>query len=341
MNSGFTTRKVKTTETLGEKLEEAREKASLSLGQLSLKISIQKKYLENLEKGEYGELPADVYVRGYLKSCAGYLGLDYAELIRLYERERGIEEKINNFQKEKKNIFHSIPIVITPRMLQISAIVLVIFGIFFYLWYQISGLSRSPDLSLNNPIQDKTVAESTITVVGSVELDSSLTINEQPILIDSEGNYKESIGLQEGVNVLKVTASNRFGKQTTIERRVMFEPSVSMAQKNEEEESEEQSAEASEEENKSIKSTDEIYIKVSVKERATWVQIEKDNVIVYSGTMLPDSMQEFKAREKITLSSGKANTTYVNFNGKDLGALGETGEVIREMNFTKDLVIAN
>lgn len=341
MNSGFTTRKVKTTETLGEKLEEAREEASLSLDQLSKKLNIQKKYLENLESGKYSELPADVYVKGYLKSYADCLGINYGELLKLYDRERGIEEKINNFQEKKKDIFHSVPIVITPKMLQISAIVLVILGIFFYLWYQVSGLSRSPDLSLNNPIQDKTVTESTITIVGSVELDSSLTINEQPIHVDSDGNFKESIGLQEGVNVLKVTASNRFGKQTTIERRVMYEPTVSLAQDNNEPDMEDQEVELSADSGENATLVEGVYLKVSIKERATWVQVEEDNKIVYSGTMLPDSMQEFKAKEKITLSSGKANTTYVNFNGKDLGALGEAGEVIREMNFTEDLVLAN
>jgi hypothetical protein len=269
------------------------------------------------------------------------LDLDYPELIKLYERERGIEDKINNFQKEKKSIFQSIPIVITPKILQIGAIVLVIFGIFFYLWYQVSGLSRSPDLALNNPVQDKTVSESTITIIGAVELDSSLSINEQPIHVDSEGNFKESVGLQEGVNVLKVTATNRFGKQTSIERRIMFEPEATLVQNSENNEAEEGSAEVITEEIENIKPADEVYLKVSVRDRATWVQIEEDNKIVYSGTMLPDSMQEFNAKERITLSSGKANTTFVNFNGKDLGALGEAGEVIREMNFTKDLVLAN
>lgn len=340
MNNGFKERKVKSDQALGDKLEEARKDKSLSLSEVAEKINIQKQYLEYLEKGKYSKLPASVYTLGYLRSYAKFLDLDIDKIIKIYKREQGLERIINSPKKEKNDFLSSFPVIITPKMIQISAIVLVVLGIVFYLWYQVSGLSRPPELEIFDPEQDKTVSEDLVVITGRADLDSVVAINEQPIHIDSQGNFKENISLQKGLNVLTIKASNRFNKNKTIERKIMYEPSeeVALNNSNEAEEGSEQKKEGEEEKDKKeIK--DKVYLKITIKEKATWIHVEADNKIVYSGTMLPDSKQEFIAKEKIVLSSGKANTTYVNFNGKELGALGEVGEVIREMIFTKDLEI--
>lgn len=341
MNNGFRERKVKSSRALGDKLEAARSSKSLSLNEASEKINIQKQYLEYLEKGDYKKLPANVYVIGYLKCYAKLLDLNINKVVELYKKERGLEEKINNLNKEKKDFIHSFPVVITPKMLQISAIVLVVVGIIFYLWYQVSGLSRPPELEVFDPEQDKTVSEDLIVVTGRVDLDSVVSINEQPIYIDSSGNFKENISLQEGLNALEIKASNRFEKEKIIERKIMYEPLEKIASNKQDTSGEELDEDSSKDDKDKKNLKNKVRLEILIKEKATWVHVEVDDKIVYSGTMLPDSKQEFIAEEKITLSSGKANTTYVNFNGKDLGALGGVGEVIREMIFTKDLVLEN
>jgi cytoskeletal protein RodZ len=343
MTRGFTERKVKTTQMLGEKLEEARKALSLSFDEISKRTTIQKKYLESLEAGRYNELPADVYVTGYLKSYVDCLSLDWGEIYALYKKERGIEEKVKNFTKKKSVAkIRTSPITITPKMIRLSAAGLVVLGVFFYLWYQVSGLSRPPTLALTEPAQDKTVKEDIIIISGQTEEGASLTINSQPIHIDSSGNFRESVGLQRGLNNLRIVSLNRFGRQTLVERKIMVESS-SLAKSDSG--TEESKVEADTKNSEGLKTAEgqnsagELKFKVSIKEKATWVHVEEDGKVAYSGTMLPDSTQTFSAEERITLSSAKANTTYINFNGKDLGQLGETGEVVREMEFTKDLKI--
>lgn len=336
MTNGFTARKVKTIQTLGEKLEEARKSSSLSIEEISKRTNIQKKYLEFLEKGKYNELPADVYVAGYLKTYADCFGLDFQEVISLYKKEKGIEEKIKSFRK-KKNIrkVRSSPIIITPKMIRLSLACLAVLGVFFYLWYQVSGISRPPELLVSEPASDKTVSEDLIVVSGKTEEGASLAINGQPIHADSSGNFRESIGLQQGLNILRIISSNRFGKQTLIERKIMVETALAKSDRENEKDTKVKKEEEKLEENQNA--AGEVTLRVSIKEKATWIHVEEDGKVAYSGTMLPDSTQSFSAKERITLSSAKANTTYVNFNGKDLGKLGETGEVVREMEFTKGL----
>ena len=40
------------------------------------------------------KLPADVYVKGFIRSYAAFMGLDEAMLIRQYQREKGIHKNI-------------------------------------------------------------------------------------------------------------------------------------------------------------------------------------------------------------------------------------------------------
>ena len=193
MNNNFKTRKVKSIQSLGERLEAARKRrTSLSLDEIAQKINVQKEHLYYLEKGKYNKLPADVYVYGYLKSYTKFLRINFSSIVKIYNKERNIEDRINSFKKNKKKPTYTVPFVITSGMIKVFFIFLVVFGIVFYLWYQVSGLSRPPKLVIYNLDQDKTVKEETITVFGQSDLDSDIKINDQPIFVDSEGNFKET-----------------------------------------------------------------------------------------------------------------------------------------------------
>ena len=98
--SGFTRKKVESL-TLGEKLRKLRTDFRMSLQDVSKATRIQVKYLESLENGAYEQLPADVYVRGFLRSYARYLNVDERAMIKLYDRERNI--KVNLGQEDRKS----------------------------------------------------------------------------------------------------------------------------------------------------------------------------------------------------------------------------------------------
>jgi len=59
------------------------------------------KYLEYLENGQYEKLPAEVYVRGFLRSYARYLNIDEQALVKLYERERNIQANLSQAPPKK------------------------------------------------------------------------------------------------------------------------------------------------------------------------------------------------------------------------------------------------
>jgi Helix-turn-helix domain/PASTA domain len=68
----------------GRALEQARVAAGISLDEASTATRISTRYLLALEQEETHELPPPIYARGFLRTYAGYLGLDPAELTSLY-----------------------------------------------------------------------------------------------------------------------------------------------------------------------------------------------------------------------------------------------------------------
>jgi cytoskeleton protein RodZ len=61
---------------IGNSLREARRRQSLELSDVELSTKIRARYLRALEEESFDALPAQTYVKGFLRTYADYLGLD-------------------------------------------------------------------------------------------------------------------------------------------------------------------------------------------------------------------------------------------------------------------------
>lgn len=73
---------------IGSALENARRQRGLTLDEVEQATKIRKRYLQGLENDDYGVLPDAVYVQGFVKTYANYLGLDGEELAGELRRRR-------------------------------------------------------------------------------------------------------------------------------------------------------------------------------------------------------------------------------------------------------------
>jgi transcriptional regulator with XRE-family HTH domain len=73
--------------TIGEALRSAREAQGRSLDEAAVATRIKASYLEALEREQFGELGGSVYAKGFLRSYAGYLGIDPAPLLEAYRAQ--------------------------------------------------------------------------------------------------------------------------------------------------------------------------------------------------------------------------------------------------------------
>ena len=81
MNAGSHNRQEEGTQ-IGALLEKKRREKGLSLRDVEQATKIRTRYLEGLEREDYDMLPDAVYVQGFLKTYANFLGLDGERLSR-------------------------------------------------------------------------------------------------------------------------------------------------------------------------------------------------------------------------------------------------------------------
>ncbi|MBC8016668.1 MAG: helix-turn-helix domain-containing protein [Sporomusaceae bacterium] len=87
--------------TVGESLREEREKKGLSLRDIETAISIRTLYLNAIEEGNYHLIPGEVYLKGFIRNYANYLGLNGQQMVDLYRKAQlpdslGIENSVPN-----------------------------------------------------------------------------------------------------------------------------------------------------------------------------------------------------------------------------------------------------
>lgn len=117
-------------EGVGHSLKVVRERRSLALTDVSARLRIRRPYLEAIEEGRFGELPGAVYVSGFLRQYAEFLGLDPEQVLKSYqaEAEGTVQRTVLNFPMPR-------PEERTPRLwLVVGALVLA--GVVYALWYR-------------------------------------------------------------------------------------------------------------------------------------------------------------------------------------------------------------
>lgn len=318
--------------TLGEKLKKLRSDKRISLSEVSRWTKIQLVYLERLEEGEYSKLPADVYVKGFLRSYGEFLGIDEQVLVKLYEKEKGIKKNLEKSRnpsspKLKMETINISSFVFTPKKIAFSASLILVLAGFFYLYREVGSFASTPRLVVLSPQVNAEVDGNSVSVEGVTDKDAKLFINDQPILVNDDGKFKENLTMQSGVNIINVKSVNKFDKETT--------ETVTVQSKNNQEVSGETTADTGNDNNATNK-TGQLQIEARVDPGPVWLSVEADGEVVFSGTMLSGAVQSFTAKDKIVVSSGHANTTFIKFNGKDIGALSGDAGAVRGVTFTKD-----
>jgi cytoskeleton protein RodZ len=117
-------------EGVGHSLKVVRERRDLALADVSARLRIRRPYLEAIEEGRFGELPGAVYVSGFLRQYAEFLGLDPDQVLKSYQAESdgAVQRTVLNFPMPR-------PEERTPRLwLVVGA--LVVASVVYALWYR-------------------------------------------------------------------------------------------------------------------------------------------------------------------------------------------------------------
>jgi cytoskeletal protein RodZ len=104
--------------TVGDKLRQARESSGRSIREMSEATKIRTDHLEALESGKYNVFSAPIYIRGFVRSYAGALKLNVAEMVAELDVELGQSSKF----KENPRLMPKSKGITDVLMLQLSKI---------------------------------------------------------------------------------------------------------------------------------------------------------------------------------------------------------------------------
>jgi len=241
---------------LGDVLRTAREEKGVSLAQAEAATMIRRAYLQALEDDDYGVLPGAVYVKGFVRNYAIYLGLDPSHVLSIYHREH---------PDQSQQVIA--PATIKPRGTSqlvtggtvASLLLVVVVSIFsLYIYRQVQSFRQAqPAIEADASVPTPTPIPITPTTVAS----SSTVPAAAPL-----------------------TATP-------------------------------------------VPSGAEVTAKIS---QDAWVQVQVDGHNSFEGVLKAGQSQTWKGQDDVFVWVGNAGGVSIVYNGKDMGPLGSTGEVVKK-----------
>lgn len=280
--------------TLGEKLKKIRSEHRITLAEVSRATRIQVKYLEAIEGGAFDSLPPEVYVRGFLRSYAAFLGVSEEAILKLYERERSIQKNLGHvehakFQPKAPVHFSFVFSTKTLVMAGISAITLSFFG---YLFLEFRSFVSEPRLVIFEPADGARIVGSEATIRGEADPRSDLSMNGELVPVDENGAFSESLKLASGTNTIHISAKNRFGKTRT--------KTLSL--------------EVADPRPAAPPAAERSAITLALRATATaTVSVRSDGTEVFSGPVTKDEERVFSGYDTIVVSSDRGDVLFVRF----------------------------
>ena len=136
---------------VGATLRAAREAQGISLAKAETATRIRQKYLAALEENRSGDLPEPVFVKGFLRNYALFLGLDSEQILEQYRSEHNLKKDVADVQPEMEPI--RTPSRLSPALLTLGLALAVFLSVAYYLYQQYAAppMAPTPTLALILP----------------------------------------------------------------------------------------------------------------------------------------------------------------------------------------------
>lgn len=314
---------------LGDTLREAREKQGLTYKDIEKGTSIRALYIEYIEKGEYDELPGDVYTKGFIRSYANFLKLDANALVQAFTAERHKGAAPAAQQKPA-----------APKAAQEKPQ---------------AKKPEAPSAQLAAKPVEKAEKAAKAETIEKVEKPA-----EQPAAPKQEAAPRKApvqpkataVKPQPKQQLKKAPASKpaapRFTAQDFNEPKrsngkliaivavvlVVLAGAVYALSGSDDSAKKPATQQTQQVEAPAPKTYDGVEVTATFTADC-WLEVKADGKTVYEGTLKKGDSQTWKGTDKVTVRVGDAGAVSFSVNGKDLGTAGKTGQVANK-TFTKD-----
>ena len=311
---------------LGDTLREAREKQGLTYKDIEKGTSIRALYIENIEKGEYDELPGDVYTKGFIRSYANFLKLDANALVQAFTAERhkgaapAAQQKPSapkaapDKPQAKKSAAPSVqpaakPVEKAEKAAKAEKI------------EKVEKTAEQPAAPTQEvaprkaPVQPKATAVKPQPKKAPASKPAAPRFTAQDFNEPKRSNGKLIAIVAVVLVVLAGAVYALSGSDDSAKKPAAQQQT--------------QQTEAP-----APKTYDGVEVTATFTADC-WLEVKADGKTVYEGTLKKGDSQTWKGTDKVTVRVGDAGAVSFSVNGKDLGTAGKTGQVANK-TFTKD-----
>jgi cytoskeleton protein RodZ len=311
--------------TVGELLREARNSRGFTLVDAERETKIRQKYLTALEEDDVSSLPGPLYVRGFLRKYAAFLGMDPDEVLHIYDAQstpsrnriraargeplahpKGKDPNAINIQPlSPEKLDTRVRYGVSYVALSLLAIPLII--IFYFIYSAYSGPGTNPPIVSTQTARVPTVTTLPPTVLAGV----GTQVVPTPIVTPT----------------LEVTGTVTLTGTQTVDGTAIAVDGTAGA---------------------SPAPVDGISLQVRTTNDA-WVRITVDGRMAFEGTLARGTTRTWTGEETIKIRSGRSSSVGITVNGSDKGRLrdpnspdqqGEDNEIVeKEWNAAGEMTV--
>lgn len=205
---------------LASTLVGAMKAKGLTTEKLSERTGVSERFIVFLLEEKLDELPSSAYTHGYILKIAEILDLDGKKIWEGYFRYNELLRSSGGKDRLPENRFALSRL--NKKVLLFIAIILIMGGYFLARSFLIFDISR--EITLYGLGDDTVVTdEPTFVLEGKVNPDFGLTINQNRIYPDTNGNFEEEIKLDPGPNAISISLEGLLGKKEEFVRQIFYE----------------------------------------------------------------------------------------------------------------------
>lgn len=315
--------------TAGKVLAARRKELNLPLSIISKETKVREDYLEMIEKDLYSDFDSSVFVNGFIKIYADYLGLDVQKVSALYRRSVADNSQPirRGLPKEKRAKKIEWGKFLTPQNMAIAGVLIFVLVIIGYLSVQFYNFRRPPILSIQQPSETSTtVQEEIFTLKGRTERETTVYINDIDINVEDNFTFTHEINLTKGANTITIRAVKKNNTQSESTKV------IEITYDNPNQELEEEVEEVPE----------EFVTTITIKDAQTWLQIIVDDKQEVAQIVPAGFSEEYRFTDHVRILSGRPASTSIAVNGQKVDqTIKETGTSDTTCSIKRNSYICN
>lgn len=202
---------------VGEVLKTARERKGVDLARAERETKIRARHLAALEAGDFDDLPASVYTKGFLRNYSTYLGLDAEEMLSRWRRESDQprhSEPVKVMAPPQPITTPSRGLKLTSGLIIALVLAAVVTGFLGYVGLQLVRFTQNPEITLHGPpVRSLAADQERVVIVGSAAANADITATgagdlQRTTTADASGSWTLNLPVGAGQNDFIIFATD-------------------------------------------------------------------------------------------------------------------------------------